>query len=113
MTIRILLLLSLAAIGYQVFLKRNRLQLHIPIVILLLGLGGVFVVFPDLTTRIANFVGVGRGVDLINYLIEVGLLFVTIHYYSKFVHLQTQITTLTRAMALLRADLDRLTQREP
>jgi hypothetical protein len=113
MIIRVFLLLSLAAIGYQVFLKRNRRQLHIPIVFLLLGLGGVFVIFPDLTTRIANFVGVGRGVDLINYLVEVGLLFVTIHYYAKFVHLQTQITTLTRTVTLLRADLDALVQKKP
>jgi len=111
MIIRILLLLGLGAIGWLVFLRRNRLPFHIVIVFLMLGTGGVAVVFPELANEIAHFVGVGRGADLLAYLAIVGVLFVLIHYYTKFVELQQQITELTRALALLRAELEHASPR--
>jgi len=104
--IRVLLLGALATIGYAVFLRRQRLPIHIVLVMGLLGLAAMAVVFPGATTVVANWLGVGRGVDLINYLVEVGLLFVVIHYYAKFVELEQQITVLAREIALLRAELD-------
>lgn len=107
MIIRILLLLGLGAIGWLVFLRRNRLPFHIVTVFLMLGAGGVAVVFPELANDLAHFVGVGRGADLLTYLAIVGVLFVLIHYYTKFVELQQQVTELTRALALLRAELER------
>ncbi len=106
MLIRVLLLGALAAIGYSVFLRRQRLPIHIVLVMGLLGLAGLAVVFPDGTTVVANWLGVGRGVDLINYLVEVGLLFIVIHYYAKFVELEDQVTVLAREIALLRAEMD-------
>ena len=107
MIIRILLLLGLGAIGWLVFLRRNRLPFHIVTVFGMLGAGAVAVVFPELTNDLADFVGVGRGADLVTYLAIVGVLFVLIHYYTKFVELQQQVTELTRALALLRAELER------
>src|SRR5262245_60577428 len=88
MIIRILLLLGLGAIGWLVFLRRNRLPFHIVTVFLMLGAGAVAVVFPQLTNDLARLVGVGRGADLVTYLAIVGVLFVLIHYYTKFVELQ-------------------------
>lgn len=44
----------------------------------------------------------GRGADLITYLVEVGILFVVLHYYMKFVELEERITELVREIALLR-----------
>lgn len=107
MIIRVLLLGALAAIGWFVFLKRNRLPVHIVLVFGLLGVGAVAVLFPDATDRVANFVGVGRGVDLITYLIEVAVLFVLLHYYTKFVELQRQLTDVVRELAILRAEVER------
>lgn len=107
MIIRFLLLAGLATIGWLVFLRRNKLPFHIVVVFGLLGAGGWAVLFPDQTDTVANYVGVGRGVDLITYLFEITALFVLIHYYTKFVELQRQLTELTREMAILRADLDR------
>ncbi len=107
MIIRFLMLAGLATIGWLVFLRRNKLPIHIVIVFGLLAAGGWAVLFPDQTDRIANYVGVGRGVDLITYVFEITALFVLIHYYTKFVELQRQLTDLTREMAILRADLDR------
>lgn len=107
MIIRVLLLAGLAAIGWLVFLRRNRLPFHIMLVFLLLAAGAAAVVFPDATTLIAHAVGVGRGADLITYVLEVAVMFVLVHYYTKFVELQRQITQLTRELAILRAEGER------
>ena len=54
--------------------------------------------------EIARAVGVGRGVDLITYVFEVGVAFVLPHYYTKFVDLQRQPTGVTHELAILRAE---------
>ena len=107
--IRVIMLSGLAAIGYLVFLRRNRLPFHIVTVFALLAAGAAAVMFPGATDDIAHYVGVGRGVDLITYILEIAVLFVLIHYYTKFVELQRQLTQLTREMAILKAELDRVT----
>lgn len=107
MIIRILLLAGLAAIGWLVFLRRNKLPFHIVIVFLMLAAGSLAVIFPDATNDIAQFMGVGRGADLITYVLEVVVMFVLIHYYTKFVELQRQVTQLTRELAIVRAEMDR------
>lgn len=107
MIIRFLMLFGLAAIGWLVFLRRNKLPIHIMIVFGLLGTGVWAVLFPAQTDVVANYVGVGRGADLITYLFEITAMFVLIHYYTKFVELQRQLTDLVREMAILRGELDR------
>jgi small membrane protein len=105
--IRVVMLCGLAAIGYLVFLRRNRLPFHIVTVFVLLATGAAAVLFPGATDDVAHYVGVGRGVDLITYIFEAAVLFVLLHYYTKFVELQRQVTTLTRELAILRAEVDR------
>ena len=107
MIIRFLMIAGLATIGWLVFLRRNKLPIHIVVVFALMAAGAWAVMFPEGTDDIANYVGVGRGVDLITYLFEITALFVLIHYYTKFVEIQRQVTDLTRELAILRADLDR------
>jgi hypothetical protein len=109
MIIRALLLLGIVAIGWLVFLRRNKLPFHIVLMFGLLGIGAAAVLAPERTLDdIANAFGVGRGVDLITYLFEVGALFVLLHYYTKFVELQRQLTQVTREVAILRAEVERL-----
>ncbi|MFN0249232.1 MAG: DUF2304 domain-containing protein [Kofleriaceae bacterium] len=108
MIIRILLLLGFAAIGWFIFLRRNRLPIHIMTVFLLLGAGAVAVVFPDITQDVADAVGVGRGADLVLYITIVMVMFVLLHYYTKFVELQKNVTDLTREIAILRAEVERV-----
>jgi small membrane protein len=114
MIIRALLLAALAATGYLVFLRRNKLPFHIVLVFLLLGLGAAAVLAPEQALDdIANAFGVGRGVDLITYLFEAAALFVLLHYYTKFVELQRQLTQMTREVAILRGEVERLTAAQP
>ena len=110
MIIRILLLTGLAAIGWLVFLRRNKMPFHIVTVFGLLVAGAVAVVAPNVTDDVAKLVGVGRGADLVTYISIVAILFVLVHYYTKFVELQRNLTQLAREMAILRADLENATR---
>jgi len=112
MIIRILLLFGLGAIGFFIFLRRNRLPIHIMTVFLLIGAGAVAVIFPDITQDTADVVGVGRGADLVMYIAIVAVMFVLLHYYTKFVELQRQVTELTRELAILRAEVERVAPAE-
>lgn len=105
MIIRILLLSALAAIGYMVFLRRSRFPVHIVIVFLMLGVAGLAVIFPEKTDVVSGWFGIGRGVDLINYLVLVTLLYTVTHYYTKFVDIEQQLTQLVREIAILRAEV--------
>lgn len=112
MIIRVILLSAFAAIGWFVFLRRNRLPFHIVIVFAMLAAGAAAVVFPEHTDVVANYIGIGRGVDLIGYLIDVIVLFVLLHYFTKFVELERNFTGITRELAILRAEVDRLATAE-
>lgn len=105
MIIRILLLSALAAIGYMVFLRRSRFPVHIVIVFAMLAVAGTAVIFPEKTDIVSAWFGVGRGVDLINYLVLVALLYTVTHYYTKFVDIEQQLTQLVREIAILRAEV--------
>jgi hypothetical protein len=114
MIVRALLLAGLAAIGWLVFLRRNRLPVHILIMFALLAVGAAAVVAPEqLLNDIAHWFGVGRGADLITYLFEVGAAFLLLHYYTKFVELQRKLTELTREMAILKAEAERRDAESP
>lgn len=108
MIIRLLLLCGLASIGWFIFLRRNRLPIHIMTVFLLLAAAALAVVFPEITQDAATLVGVGRGADLILYIAIVAVMFVLLHYYSKFVDMQRQLTQVARELAILRGEVDRV-----
>ncbi len=77
------------------------------------------VLAPDLVTRVANLVGVGRGTDLVLYILVVAFLFTTAGQHQKAAQLSEDVAVLTRALALVelqtrtaldppdRADLER------
>jgi small membrane protein len=104
MIIRGLLLAGLSGIGWFVFLRRNRLPFHIMTVFALLAAGVIAVLAPGMTDDVARFVGVGRGADLVTYIAIIAVMFVLVHYYSKFVELQRKLTELTRELAIMRAE---------
>jgi hypothetical protein len=58
--------------------------------------------FPDLITKVANFIGVGRGVDVIIY-ISIGTLFYLIfRLYVKLEESQQELTVIVRELAYLK-----------
>lgn len=65
--------------------------------------GIVFVFFPDLTNRIARWVGVGRGADMIFYLAIVFFLFVVAKLYGRIRKLEQQLTEIVRDESIRKA----------
>jgi len=70
------------------------------IIVLIIMTGMVFVIFPSLTTDIANLIGVGRGADLLLYFSLIGFSFVIIIIYSKQRKLERLLTELLRKNAI-------------
>lgn len=67
------------------------------------AIGILFVLFPSVTDRLAHFVGVGRGADLITYLFIIFFFIAGIAFYSKVRKLEEQQTELVRRVALRNA----------
>ncbi len=63
-------------------------------------------IFPDTLTSIANTFGIGRGADLVIYLVTIGMLFFSVSTYLKFGDMDRRITLLSRHIALLESKGD-------
>ncbi|KQT94420.1 hypothetical protein ASG49_05950 [Marmoricola sp. Leaf446] len=66
-----------------------------------LALGGVVaVLWPSAVTWVAHLVGVGRGTDLVLYVMVMFFLFTTASLYQRVQSLQSQLTVVVRELAL-------------
>lgn len=71
--------------------------------LILLGFAIVAVVTilnPEVTTRLAKIIGIGRGTDLVFYLTTFGLLFLAGATHLRFRDFEDRITALTQQLAL-------------
>jgi hypothetical protein len=64
----------------------------------------VAVLFPEITNQIANFMGVGRGADLLLYTLTLGFIIYALNSYIKRQDDQDKLFRLARKVALLEAD---------
>lgn len=64
----------------------------------------LFTLLPDLSTRIANLLGIGRGVDLIIYMSLLGLTMTCLLLYLRILKLQRMLTEVVRGQALREAE---------
>lgn len=78
---------------------KTRLPYRLVAIFLLSG-ATVLVLFPDLTTLIAHFLGVGRGTDLLLYVSLIAGLHAVLLLYVKTRELERKITEQTRAIAI-------------
>lgn len=87
------------ALGYA-FLQRKKSRL-VSAVIGAISIAGIYLVlYPEHTTTIANFLGVGRGADLVTYCWILISLAISLNLQFKILHLHGVITTLTRELTL-------------
>ena len=103
MLIQALLILA-AALLFVLFLRRSqtaRLQAFKRIGFLLFCAFGVLAVLrPSVMTWLANRVGVGRGTDLLLYILTVVFGFFALNTYLRFKDTERRLTRLARAMAI-------------
>ena len=81
-------------------IQRQKSRLLSNAILLVSVLGMFFVAFPDRTTQLAHFVGVGRGADLILYCWLVISIIVSMHLHVQILQLHELITELAREIAL-------------
>jgi len=98
------ILTLLLALGTAVYLAKLRSTLGSRILVLLLVLAGfVLVAHPSLATRLAQALGVGRGVDLVIYLALLGQGFVILMLFSSLRAVGQKLTAVVRELALVTA----------
>lgn len=103
MLIQVILILS--TVGVLLLLLRQRATARTrawkKLIMVALALAAVTSILnPELTTKVANLVGVGRGADLILYLLVAVFLYVTVGFYLRFRDLERQLTVLARRLAV-------------
>ena len=106
MIVKILLLL--AAVGLVAFFLSNRRKarakagVKMGFVVFLIG-GLYAVIRPDDLTWLANQIGIGRGTDLLLYILIMAFAFVTVSTYVRFREQDLRYARLARAVALQNA----------
>ncbi len=106
MTIKVLLVLATLALGVVVLRGSSGrgLALRRLLGCAVVAGGVVAIIWPDAVTWAANLVGVGRGTDLVLYVMVMFFLFTTASLYQRVKGLETQITVLVRELALARPE---------
>jgi hypothetical protein len=104
--IKYILLIGLAGVGFYAF-RVTSSSTHLAIRrlagLLVLALGAVSVVFPNVTAWAASKVGVTRGADLVFYTLTVASLFVWSSVYARLQHLEDKYGALVRHLAIMDA----------
>lgn len=98
-----ILLVALAVLAYLALFQLRGRWLQRTLGIALALLLASFIIMPDLATKTANLVGVGRGADLIFYLSHVLGAYFAIRIFRRQVRQEEQLTELVRALAYLEA----------
>ncbi len=71
------------------------------------------VIWPQVTDPVARYVGIGRGADLLVYVSVLVLFFLAFRLLAAVHRIERDITTITRAVALTRADEAAEIDRQP
>ena len=98
----ILIVLVVTVGGLYLVMNRSRLVFQLAS-IGLVALGVAFISMPDLTNRIARMVGVGRGADLLLYILSIATAGAFLQLYRRNRTLEEKLTEVARQVALRNA----------
>jgi small membrane protein len=99
---QILLLILILILGLYFFRMRTILMDRLIMVVLFFS-AIFFIIFPDISTVIANALGIGRGTDMIFYFFFVFSLFQFINISSDRKRIDKSMTDIVRAIAIQNA----------
>lgn len=99
------ILLITAVVALLVYLLRSRTNAKakawVKVGYLLFVIAAVYAILrPDDTTVLANWLGVDRGADLLNYALVIAFVFTTLSTYLRFKDLEVRYAQLARSVAL-------------
>jgi hypothetical protein len=102
-TIKIILILLLCVI-LRAFLVQKSLLLVKRVIAVAMFAGLLFMVlFPDVSTWMANKLGIGRGADLLFYFAHLFFLLIAVALWRRLITLNDAVTRLTREIAIKKA----------
>ncbi|MDD7466166.1 MAG: DUF2304 domain-containing protein [Actinomycetaceae bacterium] len=115
MLIKIILIAAVLVIAY--FLVRStanvkNVALRRLLLVAFVLLAIISIVFPQVTSAAANLVGVGRGADLLLYLLIIAFLSYAVVSYRRMNILEWKITDLARELTIARSHPQNLTRKE-
>src|SRR5689334_2252832 len=98
--IQVILLAGIGLIGI-IFLSKTRSKGFYTALLLIAALVSVlFILWPDITNKIAHALGVGRGADLIFYISILVFCFILIQLFARIRKLEQMMTELIRKDAI-------------
>lgn len=109
MIINLIQVVTIAAALLLAFYALNHRNTHSgkaskKIALILLALGMIIaVLFPDITTKVANMIGIGRGADLLLYSTVLVFIFYALNNYLKQQDQRDMLFRLARRLAILEA----------
>lgn len=110
--ILLIFLLTFVLVRFLASRSTSRTQAWKKIIFIIFILTAIgFVIRPDISNTLANFVGVGRGADLLLYILTIGFIFQQFNTYVKQKEEQKQLVKLVRRVALLEAALNERSNR--
>ena len=94
-------LLVLFLLIFVVYIIRFKNATYDRLFMVVIGtVGIIFVLYPDLSSNIANFFNIGRGTDLVFYMWIIFCLFKFLRYEARINELQRSLTEITRHMSI-------------
>jgi hypothetical protein len=102
--IQILLTIGVAVIAIYMYLRLRSSLFDVILIGLFFAVGVFLVLFPETTNRIAHWVGVSRGADLMFYSSILFLLFLILKLYSKLRRVEQKFTEFVRNKSIEEAE---------
>ena len=104
--IQVLLIASVLVLLVYLLRSRSsaRSKAWVKVGYVLFVITGIYAILrPDDTTVVANWLGVDRGTDLLEYVLIIAFAFTTLSTYMRFKDIELKYTRLARAVALQNA----------
>jgi hypothetical protein len=104
--IQLLLIVSVLALLVYLLSSRSSAlsKAWVKVGYVLFVIAGIYAILrPDDTTVVANWVGVDRGTDLLEYMLIIAFAFTTLSTYVRFKEIELKYAQLARAVALQNA----------
>jgi len=98
--IQVVLTAGIIIIAAYMYLRLRNTFLDLVLILLFLITGVVFVIFNEITDKMAHFLGIGRGADMIFYLGLLFLFFLMLKLYARLRRVEENLTELVRKKSI-------------
>ena len=102
--IQVILSAGIIIIAAYMYLRLRNTLLDLILILIFLITGVVFVIFNEITDKMAHFLGINRGADMIFYLGILFLFFLILKLYARLRRVEENLTELVRKKSIEEAE---------